>query len=153
LGSEGRPRGEPAKRVAYAATDVHHANRAGETTTSNSAYDGRHGRINTGAVVELLPKTLHFPMNGDQEAVDFERIENALARGENFDGANGLPVKECSKYVQNILFAHRQPRKRMRIVAYDEVGEFRLRGIPGCKHDSRLMHRADRGKRSTAGTR
>jgi len=92
LGRQRSVGGEPADVVTDAAADIHDAKRPGESAGTNCG-DGRAENFSDAwAVVELLGKPLHFPVNGDEQAIDFAGIEESVWCGERFDSAKGLPV-------------------------------------------------------------
>jgi hypothetical protein len=71
-------RGEPADVIADTAADIDDPKRTGESTGAESSDDGAKDFADPRAVVELLRKALHFPMDGDKEAIDFTRIEKTV---------------------------------------------------------------------------
>ena len=71
------------------------------------------------AVVELLRETLHFPMRGNEDSVDGLIVENALFGWECFNSTDRLSIGMFREDVEHVLFAHRQPLERNRVMADD----------------------------------
>ena len=86
------------------------------------------------AVVELFGQTLHFPMNGEHQAVNGERVENSVPRGNLINDTNRLVISHGFKNVTIFLFGNGQAFQRFRVMLDDQVGNFRLGRIPGWEH-------------------
>lgn len=89
-------------------------------------------------VVELLGQTLHFPVDSEHQSVDCERIEEITFCGNALDCAQRLFVLEAFENPQNFRFADGQPLQCFRVMPDDQVGNFRLSGIPRGEHELRV---------------
>ena len=87
------------------------------------------------AVVELLGEALHFPVNSEHEALDGDWIEDAVLRRNLIDDADGSAISDGFEGATNFVFGNGQARERFRVVLNDQVGDFRLRWIPGREHE------------------
>lgn len=131
--------GEPADVVADAAAHIDDAKGAGESAGADgSDYRLQHFSY-ARAVVELLGEALHFPVNGEEEAIDFERIEKTVHSRERFDSAESLMIVRFREDIEDIPFADRQALESGGIVADDEIGDLWLGGIPRGEHKARVM--------------
>ena len=89
-------------------------------------------------VVELLGEPLHFPVDGEHQAVNSDGIEETFLCGNARDCAQRLLVLEAFENPQNFRFVDGQTLERFRVVLNDQVGNFRLSGIPRGKHKLRV---------------
>ncbi len=135
---QGSSRGEPANGVADAAANVNDTDRAVEAFGTHGGDRCAQQVEDAMAMVELLGQPLHFPVNRQHESVDGERIEEALTVGNLFDDMKRLAIAGCLKRFADFLFGNRETLQRFRVVLDDEVGNLRLRWIPGEEHRTRV---------------
>ena len=89
-------------------------------------------------VVELLGEPLHFPVNGEHQAVYGDGVEEIFFGGNGCDCAQGLFVLEAFENSQNFRFVDGQALEGFWVVLDDQVGNFRLSGIPRGEHELRV---------------
>ena len=94
-------------------------------------------------VVELLGEPLHFPVDGEHQSVYGDGIEEPFLCGNALDCTQRLFVLEAFENPQNFRFVDGQTLERFRVVLDDQVGNFRLSGIPRGKHELRIMQETD----------
>jgi hypothetical protein len=80
-------------------------------------------------VEELFGEALHFPVNGEDEAVNGLGIEKVFMGGNSSDGVDSLAIAELCESVQDEAFVDWKAFESSGIVGDDKVGDFRLRGI------------------------
>jgi len=80
-------------------------------------------------VEELFGDSLHFPVNGEDEAVNGLGIEKVFTGGNGSDGVDSLAIAERCESVQDEAFVDWKAFESSGIVGDDKVGDFRLRGI------------------------
>src|SRR5215831_5168257 len=72
--------GEPTSRVADTAADIHDADRSGKAVRTQHGNDYTQDFVEPAAMVKLLGKALHFPMDRKHGAVYSNRVEDAVDR-------------------------------------------------------------------------
>ena len=92
-------------------------------------------------VIELLGEPLHFPVDGEHQSVNCDGIEETLFGGNALNCTQRLFVLEAFENHQNFQFVDGQTLERFRVVLNDQVGNFRLSGIPRGEHELRVKER------------
>jgi len=93
------------------------------------------------AVVELFGQTLHFPVDGEHQAVYCDGVENSVARRNLINDTDGFAISYSFEDVTNFLFGDGQALQRFRVMLDDQIGNFGLSWIPGWEHALRLEER------------
>jgi hypothetical protein len=96
------------------------------------------------AVEELFSKALHFPVDGEQQPVDGDCVQNAIAFWDRVDGRSGLLISKLREDGQDIQLANWKTLECGVVMRNDQIGDLGLVRAARGEHIARVSKAASR---------